>query len=239
MLRISAICCRLYRIDKALHQWKGNLTPLLKFENMLMLKLGLLSPSQVFFTVPAPEHGEKIQSRRLRWLFNQESKEADCPWYGCSVRPVVPCQVAPEFRHLVSVLETSSPLEKLPRHAIRTGIFMDAKTLVKFATSNGVKEPCGTGNVNAKTGKAYVNKEDWAKAVVQHFFPSEPEEEQGKMTAALLGKKKRQTFECASTIVDCVKSLDPEDANLPMFRQIKEMAEQQQKENALAPRGLF
>ena len=100
-----------------------------------------------------------------------------------------------------------------------------------------MKEPSeGSGAFNAKLGKRNVNKPDWADAVVKHFFPNEPESEWARMRDAIMGKKVKPRMTGATTVLECFKARDPEDANMPIFQNMKEAAQQQEKANAAAPR---
>ena len=152
-----------------------------------------------------------------------------CQWMGCSVAPVLPCRVPDMLRKYGSVLEMTSEMESLPKHAVKNGVWMDAKSLIQFAVANKVPEPKGSGAVNPK-GKANVLKADWAAAVVLHFCPDADESTRSNLVQMMLGQKKKIVADCPATLIDSVESLDPDNANMQMFRQIKRIAEDQQRE---------
>ena len=176
--------------------------------------------------------------KHVVWMFNSRSSESECQWKGCEVKPIVPCRVPEDLRGHVSILEQSTAWQSLPRHAVQTGIFLDAATLVSFARANKVPEPTeGSGALN-KSGQRNIIKIDWAKKVVEFFAPDASPERAAFLVDQIMGKKDATKFACPKSILDAVNSLDPENANMPMFRQVKKIAEEQQKTNEqLAARG--
>ena len=184
-------------------------------------------------------------------MANDEVATDRCMWTGCKVKALPPCLVPKELACHVGVLKQDGLLESLPRHAVRCGCWMDASTLKNVCISNKVPEPAGTGAAN-KQGVKNIMKQDWARALVEHFFPSDvgdpPEflQEKEDMIAGILGQKKRNLTVCPEDVLQSVAALDPNEACVPMFRGLKamakEMAEAQDRRAREAgnrtPRGL-
>ena len=198
------------------------------------------SDAKVFFSFPDLHEDEKRPMRHIIWMFNHRTSQDDCQWRGCEVQPLVPCRVPEALRGHVSLLEQRGLMESLPRHAIRTGIYLDSAPLIRFARANKIPTPSvGSGSINGKTGKAGVVKIDWAKDVVEHFAADLSPERKQFLVDRLMGKKQANKFACPKTILDSIESLDLDNKNMPMFRQVKRMAEEQSKADANLPRGLF
>ena len=174
-----------------------------------------------------------------KWMFNSSCAEADCPWTACSVQAVPPCLVPAALQKHTSVLKQVTAPQSLVRHAVRHGIWLEAATLTKICKANAVPEPPGTG-AQQKNGRRNVLKRDWAEAALKKFASDLSAEERAHLLELMMGNpkatKKRST--CPEEVLQAMNCLDPDNASMPMFRELKHMAEQQTRENARAGRGL-
>ena len=152
------------------------------------------------------------------------------------MKALPPCLVPTGLEKYVGVLQLASLVEGLPRHAVRNGCYMDANVLKNVCAANAVPEPKGTGALN-KQGKRGVIKQDWAQALVQHFFPSEDtdpadfQKEKDLMIQGILGQKPKPFTDCPEAVLQAVECLDPNEACVPMFRGLKSMAKEISEEN--------
>ena len=171
-------------------------------------------------------------------MFNTSCAEADCPWTVCSVQAVPPCLVPAGLQKHTSVLKQTTAPQSLVRHAVRNGIWLDATTLIKICKANGVPEPPGTG-AQQKNGKRNVLKRDWAEAALKKFASDLSEQECANLLEQMMGNRSatKKRSSCPEEVLEAMQCLDPENASMPMFRELKHMAEQQTRENARAGRG--
>jgi hypothetical protein len=140
------------------------------------------------------------------WIFNASANAADCKWNACEVQPVIPVRCPATLIGKTSVLKALTAPEALPTHAVRTGTFLDAKSLKAVCAANDVVEPSGTGKKNKKNVRGLL-KRDWCHALIHAFFPEASQEDHNDMFRGIMGLKSHVDI-CPDEILTSIKTLD-------------------------------